>query len=201
MNNLRLKSVVVLFFSALLTYSAYAENQVDRSEPWRVFKTPDHEIVFVDQHGLITYEDRMKYAFFSGKCDQVFNYFRVYTIPQNNDFANLQDHLLSVRMTSNNNIVNQLSTVLVFTTDPFLMGYLAELSLGWQPLDDVLRDFQFVDELTIEIVDHAYDEIVRGFNITDYFDIPKNTWNFDGFEQAILEGQRQCYEISEKSIG
>ena len=190
--------IVGLFFSALLTYSAYAENPVEQPESWRVFKTAD-EIVIVDRHGLITHGDRLKYAFFPGQCDQVFTYFSVYSVAQNNDFLNLQDRYLSVSISSDNNVVNIFSTVYVMNTHPFLMGHIADLSLGYHPFDDVVRDFRFIDELSIEIieVDDGGSELI---NVADYFDIPKNAWDFGGFANAMFEGQNQCYQISEMKL-
>ena len=37
--------------------------------------------------------------------------------------------------------------------------------------------------------------LIENFKDTDYFDVPKNSWNLEGLETALSQGQSLCLKI------
>ena len=77
----------------------------------------------------------------------------------------------------------------VVYASPFLMGHRATIDMGWASIDELKEILSEKTPMTIEYVDS--DEV----KITDYFDIPQNSWSNDGVVDALDRAAEMCRKL------
>ena len=74
----------------------------------------------------------------------------------------------------------------ILFTQPFLGGHRSIIDLGWMPLEDLTKTLLRQDPIKMKFLDS--DDI----KITEYFDIPENSWSNRGLLDALLRASSMC---------
>ena len=73
----------------------------------------------------------------------------------------------------------------------------AHSSSRWSSIDRFLEFHEDNDEIYIELL-AFYDienQLALDFEITEYFDIPKNSWNTQGLEDILFDAKSECLKL------
>lgn len=83
----------------------------------------------------------------------------------------------------------------------FGMGSITYFSSGTYEVEDIVESYKENEIIEIELVDFYDIEIQKklDLDIKDYFDIPTNNWNTQGLEESLLEGRKQCLQLTSDS--
>jgi hypothetical protein len=164
----------------------------------------EDDVVTVSIEGNITVGDRHRFMFFPAKrlnpessevpCQLVHTYFSNYSMAENSvdDIDDLPSEYL---LASINEKEKFLATAI--TAADFLLGSLTYFFASRNTIEDLVSFYSEDDVITIELLDF-YDldnQESLNIDINDYFDLPKNTWNLKGFEEAMKKGQEECLQI------
>ena len=68
-------------------------------------------------------------------------------------------------------------------------------------VEDLIDFHKDNDKIYLELLafyDYENNKKIRT-EITEYYDIPKNTWDLDGFEEALQKAQLECLNLINQS--
>ena len=149
--------------------------------------------VIASVNGTITHGDRLRIKIPIGDeswCDfgQLFTTF--YTTINNPSINELKDKTIlgTVKYKEVNPITEKINLKVVFSKKAML-GDLVFLDMGTYDIDFLKRLLKKSEHLTIEL--HYGSE----FKVSDYFDIPKNTFVMDGVNNALDRAKAECLKI------
>ena len=123
--------------------------------------------------------------------------FFVYSEKKVKDYKELVHKTLTMKV--GNQADYEYLNAFVIANDKFLNGFRSFLSVGTYGMDQLLRGFGKVDTIMFELID-ADEELVHevgleepdDLSVDDYFDITKNVWAMNGFENYMLKAQAVC---------
>ena len=193
---------VAFCFSALLAYSAYADDDVlypsDENNGWEIIEYDESNMVTLTRTGNITDGDRLFFILYpKEECNFADVGFFVYSEKEVKDYKELIHKTLTMKI--GNQADYEYLNAFVIANDKFLNGFRSFLSVGTYGMDQLLRGFGKVDTIMFELID-ADEELVRevglekpdDLSVDDYFDITKNVWAMNGFENYMLKAQAVC---------
>ena len=167
------------------------------SQEWEMLVEDD--VVTVSIEGNITVGD--KYRFILSRnteepCNIAESYFSNYTMVENAEkkLNNLPSKYLLAEINQ-----KEKSIVISATTGKFLGGAISYIFLTRNNIEDIIDYYSGEEVISIELLgfyDIDKHELLDG-NIEDYFDIPINTWNLAGHEEALKKGKEECLLLDE----
>ena len=191
---------VLILFSAFISYSAFAGPMPD--EGW-VIET-DGDSITVGHHGNVTHGDDIMYIFHKSDCSQAAWIGRIYTEAEN-DFSPIVEKLLPFKLTDSVGEYHEYTTGHLFSVKSFLRGQSALIYFGKYPVVNYLQWHRNGAEYHMEIIQadkkfiadkfKGSEEDVVSIVPTNFFDIPINSYYYEGFNKAMLAAQKQCEDI------
>ncbi len=89
---------------------------------------------------------------------------------------------------------------------PFLLGHRVMFSMGSYEVNEYLDYMLKYETYSVTIVDENLStrvmqpHLIKNFKASDYFDVPSNSWDLKGLEEAIGKAQKLCLEFKESKI-
>ena len=164
-----------------LSFAEFVEEErVD--DKW-VVDTITENSVHASVNGQVIHGDRFRVRLVKGHCDKGNLLTSVYFHSKKPDIEPLKGRFVPTRFIGGKVIVK------VLYVFPFLMGHRAVVDMGWMSIDNLKDIFSSVNPLVIEFVDS--EEI----KITDYFDIPHNSWSTHGARAALDRAVAICKKL------
>ena len=157
-----------------------AEESVD--EKWVVNFITENSI-HATVNGQVTHGDGLHVRLVKGHCDKGNLLTFVYTYSNHPKIEQLKGSYVTTQFNGGKVIVK------VVYASPFLMGHRATIDMGWGGIDELKEILSGENPLVIEYVDS--DEV----KITDYFDIPQNSWSNDGVSDALDRAAEMCRKL------
>jgi len=124
-------------------------------------------------------------------CNIAESYFSNYTMVENAEkkLNNLPSKYLLAEINQ-----KEKSIVVSAVTDKFLSGAISYIFATRNNIEDIIDYYSGEEVISIELLGF-YDidkHELLDVNIEDYFDIPINTWNLAGHEEALKKGKEEC---------
>jgi len=198
---LRYLIIVLIIFSAFIGYSAYAGGPMP-DEGW--VTEVDGDSITVGHHGNVTYGDDIMYIFHKSDCSQAAWVGRIYTEAQN-DFSPIIEKLLPFKLTDSVSDFHEYTTGHLFSVKPFLRGQSALFYFGKYPVARYLQWHRNGAEYYMEIIQagekfiadkfKGSEEDVASIVPTNFFDIPINSFYYEGFNKSMIAAQKQCDDL------
>ena len=157
-----------------------AEESVD--EKWVVNFITENSI-HATVNGQVTHGDGLHVRLVKGHCDKGNLLTFVYTYSNHPEIEQLKGSYVTTKFNGGEVIVK------VVYASKFLMGHRATIDMGWGGIDELKDILSRDNPLVIEYVDS--DEV----KITDYFDIPQNSWSNDGVSDALDRAAEMCRKL------
>ena len=157
-----------------------AEESVD--EKWAVNYITENS-VHATVNGQVTHGDGLHVRLVNGHCDKGNLLTFVYTYSNHPEIEQLKGSYVTTKFNGGEVIVK------VVYASKFLMGHRATIDMGWGGIDELKEMLSRENPLVIEYVDS--DEV----KITDYFDIPQNSWSNDGVVDALDRAAEMCGKL------
>jgi hypothetical protein len=174
----------VLLMSLTVSSQSFAElvpeEQVD--DKWVVNYITENS-VHATVNGQVTHGDGLHVRLVKGHCDKGNLLTFVYTYSNHPEIEQLKGSYVITKFNGGEVIVK------VVYASPFLMGHRATIDMGWGGIDELKAILSGENPLVIEYVDS--DEV----KITDYFDIPQNSWSNDGVSDALDRATEMCKQL------
>ena len=193
---------VAFCFSALLIYSAYADDDVlypsDENNGWEIIEYDETNMVTLTRTGDITDGDRLFFILYpEEECNFADVGFFVYSEKEVKDYKELVHKTLTMKI--GNQVDYEYLNAFVVANDEFLKGFRSFLAVGSYGMSQLLRGFGNVDTIMFELID-ADEELIHEIGlekpddllINDYFDITKNVWTMHDFDNYIMKAQSIC---------
>ena len=70
-----------------------------------------------------------------------------------------------------------------------LLGYNVSLEMGWNKIDDIIDFFNGTKEVSLKLIDG------NNIKISEYFDIPENSFSLNGLNDALIRAKNECQRI------
>ena len=157
----------------------------------------EDDVVTVSIDGNIIAGDTHRFMFFpfsEDQCQLAHTYFSNYSMADNAiaQMENLPSKYVLARVNEKEEF---LATAI--TAMDFLLGTIVYFYASRNTIEDLVSFYSGDDVITIELLDFYDLDNQKSMNldIYNYFDIPKNTWNLKGFEEAMKKGQEECLQI------
>ena len=194
--------IVVLLFSAILTFSAYADDVIYAAadnDGWEIVEYDNVDMITLTKEGDITVGDRLLFVLYptkSNKCKSVDIGFFVYSAKEIKDYKKILNETFVIKI--GNQVDYEYVNVYVVANDEFLLGFRSFLVLGSYSMDKVLRGFGKVDTIMFQFIDADQDLIQEvgleqpNLLIDDYFDVSVNIWNMRKFNNYMMKTQNIC---------
>ncbi len=172
---------VVFCFSALLAYSAYASDDVlypsDKNNGWEIIDYDESNMITLTRTGNITNGDRLFFILYpENECNYADIGFFVYSEKEVKDYKELVHKTLTMK------IGNQADY-------EYLNAFVDQLLRGFGKVDTILFELIDLDE---ELVHEVGLEKPDDLSVDDYFDITKNVWTMQGFDNYMMKAQSAC---------
>jgi len=174
----------------LLFTNGYSELKDDE---WGTEELFD-DIVVVSVNGKITHGDRYRLFFHhtsTEKCNLPQSYISFYSVAGNakEKFEDLPSKSILTEINQSQKFLTQ-----VVDISDFIAGMRALLYVGINSVEQLIEHHKDNDEIKIELLAFydQEDERILPVDIEEYFDIPRNTWSLNGFEEAVGAGKAEC---------
>lgn len=157
-----------------------AEESVD--DKWVVgYITEDS--IHATVNGQVTHGDELHVRLVKGHCDKGNLLTFVLTYSNHPEIEQLMGSYVTTKFMGGEVLVR------VIYASRFLMGHRATIDLGWAGIDELKEILNRENPIVIEYVDS--DEV----KITDYFDIPLNSWSNDEVSDALDRAVDMCKQL------
>ena len=179
--SLILSFVVLSSLSSFLLAEQSSELVVDehRENEWIVGYITESSI-HARVNGTITHGDSLDVRFVKDTCDTGNLLTYVYSMANHPKILKLEDQYVSA------NFMGEEIIARILFTQPFLGGHRSIIDLGWIPLEDLTQILLRKDPIKMKFLDS------ENIKITEYFDIPENSWNNRGLLDALLRASSMC---------
>ena len=153
-----------------------------QDEVW-VVDAISEESVIASINGQTTHGDRLRVRFIKDNCDVGNLITTVYTTSDNPNLKNFEDIDVNANFMGFDIVAN------VLFTQPFLIGHISWVDLGWIKKDILQKDFSENKNIRLSFVNS------NEIKILDYFDISINSWGNKGVVGAIERASIICNSI------
>ena len=212
--------LVTIIFSVLIGYSAFADESNIESG-WQI--EVEYEHIAIRREGIVTHGDNILFALSKNSCNKMSWFTKFYTMERSVSYDEnfkeklkkrtvefdpiLDKHL--VFQIKNLNDIEDIGyiTAEVMTVNDFLSGHRAFIYFGTYDTSSYLQwfrqgdiwEFRMVQAneylINTELNGNKLNEDITFVKPTDYFDIPMNSWNFEGFNETIISAQKKCEDL------
>ena len=165
---------------------------------WNVDVLTDSVSVSID--GNISAGDKYRILFNPGSdnpCELITQVTTFYSVVKNADkkFSNLPSQYLLAQVKKGSN--QEKFIMAIESTSNFIAGKRTLFTVSTNTVEQFL-DFH-KDNETIEIELLSFYDLKNqkrvNKNITDYFDIPKNSWSLDGVDKSLNKAKSECKKL------
>ena len=198
-----LKRLLIFFVVHLLVITLVINTYSEASEsPWDVRSMRNGQTILVLKTGNVTYGDTLILVLENknGKCEQIQESFTFYTTTKNTEVEAIEGKNIPVTF---NELELYAKASYVF---PFLLGHRVMFSMGSYEVNEYLDYMLKYETYSVTIVDENLStrvmqpHLIKNFKASDYFDVPNNSWDLKGVEEAIGKAQKLCLEYKESKI-
>ncbi|MDC3155327.1 hypothetical protein OA530_04500 [Pelagibacteraceae bacterium] len=178
--------IVLIIFTSLLSFSAFAIEPASPKEFWLIDKAKTAPIIFIATKGEIQKDDYLTFLLDSDNCDEVGLTFQMTSVRES---LPTKDDLFKVLVKHNPGFEYITKAGIV---DNFDMGdtFFSQLIFAdILSVENVLEALGDKESFEIEL-QYAEEE-----NLTDpylFFDITTNKWNISDFKKHLLDAQTKC---------
>ena len=190
-----MKYKILIFIGGLLVFSlaAYAW-EIDVSGKTVLLTTPGN-IMHGDSYRIV-FDAKSKES-----CNIARQYISNYAVVDNakEKYRNLPSKYVLTKTKKGDEQINFLMTVEY--TSNFLLGKSTIFGVSANRVEDLIDFHKDNDKIYLELLafyDYENNKKIRT-EITEYYDIPKNTWDLDGFEEALQKAQLECLNLLDQS--
>jgi len=186
-------SIFFILFTFLISSKAYPyleEEQIDDIWSIQVFtydKIDSKEWdIIVQVNGTITHADSLRIRIpllDVDLCNFGNTFTTFYTTADNANLHKITGKILKAKF--NSEIIN---VETLYAID-FLLGYMVFIDMGWNNLDEIKQFFENESEIELILIDG------NQIRISDYFDIPKNSFSLEGLNDALDRAREECIRI------
>jgi len=198
-----LKRLLIFFVVHLLVITLVINTYSEASESlWDVRSISDGQTILVLKTGNVTYGDTLMLVLENknGKCDHIQESFTFYTTTKNIKIKAIEGKNIPVKF-NEHELFAKASYVF-----PFLLGHRVMFSMGSYEVNEYLDYMLKYETYSVTIVDENLStrvmqpHLIKNFKASDYFDVPNNSWDLKGLEEAIEKAQKLCLEYKESKI-
>ena len=198
-----LKRLLIFFVVHLLVITLVINTYSEASEsPWDVRSMSNGQTILVLKTGNVTYGDTLMLVLKNnnGKCDHIQESFTFYTTAKNIQVKAIEGKNIPITF-NEHELYAKASFVF-----PFLLGHRVMFSMGSYKVNEYLDYMLKYETYAVTIVDENLStrvmqpHLIKNFKASDYFDVPNNSWDLNGVEEAIGKAQRLCLEYKESKI-
>jgi len=157
-----------------------AEEPVD--DKWGVDLINENS-VHASVNGQVTHGDRLHVRLVKGHCEKGNLLTFVYSYANHPEIEQLQGRYVPTDFMGGEVVVK------ILYTSPFLMGHRAVIDMGWVSIAELQAILAGKNPITMEYKDSPE------LKITDYFDIPHNSWSNEGVKAALNRAVGMCKKL------
>ena len=190
---MKLKSIII--FTFLISTSLVASKwEIDASGGSVLLSSPGN-IMHGDSYRIIL-DAKSKES-----CNIARQYISNYAVVDNakEKYRNLPSKYVLTKTKKGDEQINFLMTIEY--TSNFLLGKSTIFGVSANRVQDLIDFHKDNDKIYLELLafyDYENNKKIRT-EITEYYDIPKNTWDLDGFEEALQKAQMECLNLIKQS--
>ena len=197
------KRFLIFFAVHLLIITLVINTYAEATEsPWNVRSMSNGQTILVLKTGNVTYGDTLMLVLKNnnGKCDHIQESFTFYTTAKNIQVKAIEGKNIPITF-NEHELYAKASFVF-----PFLLGHRVMFSMGSYKVNEYLDYMLKYETYAVTIVDENLStrvmqpHLIKNFKVSDYFDVPNNSWDLNGVEEAIGKAQRLCLEYKESKI-
>ena len=197
------KRLLIFFVVHLLVITLVINTYSEASEsPWDVRSMSNGQTILVLKTGNVTYGDTLMLVLKNnnGKCNHIQESFNFYTTTENTEVKAIEGKNIPIKFNEQELYAKALY---VF---PFLLGHRVMFSMGSYKVNEYLDYMLKHKTYAVTIVDEnlptrvMQPHLIKNFKASDYFDVPNNSWDLKGLEEAIGKAQKLCLEYKESKI-
>ena len=186
---MKLKLVIffIIFFSVPMV-----------SEEWEIEVTDNNVLVSIP--GNIMHGDKYRIILVpenQESCDIANQYISNYALVDQADqkYRELPSQFVLTEMTKGSEKVNFLMEIV--STHDFLLGKSTFFNVSSNSISDLVDFHKNNEKIELKLLDFYDLDKKRKMrvNITEYFDIPKNSWDLNGFEIALKDAKLECLKL------
>ena len=198
-----MKRLLIFFVVHILAITLIINTYSEASEsPWDVRSMSNGQTILVLKTGNVTYGDTLMLVLENnnGKCNHIQESFNFYTTTKNIQIKALEGKNIPVKF-NEHELFAKASYVF-----PFLLGHRVMFSMGSYEVNEYLDYMLKYETYSVTIVDENLStrvmqpHLIKNFKASDYFDVPNNSWDLKGLEEAIRKAQKLCLEYKESKI-
>ena len=198
-----LKRLLIFFVVHILAITLIINTYSEASEsPWNVRSMSNGQTILVLKTGNVTYGDTLVLVLENnnGKCNHIQESFNFYTTTKNIQIKAIESKNIPVKF-NEHELFAKASYVF-----PFLLGHRVMFSMGSYEVNEYLDYMLKYETYSVTIVDENLStrvmqpHLIKNFKASDYFDVPNNSWDLKGLEEAIGKAQKLCLEYKESKI-
>ena len=165
---------------------------------WNVDVLTDSISVSID--GNVSAGDKYRILFNPGSdnpCELITQVTTFYSVVKNADkkFSNLPSQYVLAQVKKGSE--QEKFIMAIESTSNFIAGKRTLFTVSTNSIDQFIDFHEDNEEIEIELL-NFYDlkkqKIIKK-NITDYFDIPKNSWSLDGLIKSIKKAKSECKKL------
>jgi len=157
-----------------------AEEPVDNK--WGVSLITENS-VHASVNGQVTHGDGLHIRLVKGHCEKGNLLTFVYSYANHPEIEQLQGRYVPTDFMGGEVVVK------ILYTSPFLMGHRAVIDMGWVSIAELQAILAGKNPITMEYKDSSE------LKITDYFDIPHNSWSNEGVKAALNRAVVMCEKL------
>ena len=198
-----LKRLLIFFVIHILAITLIINTYSEASEnPWDIRSMSNGQTILVLKTGNVTYGDTLMLVLENnnGKCNRIQESFNFYTTTKNIQIKAIEGKNIPVKF-NEHELFAKASYVF-----PFLLGHRVMFSMGSYEVNEYLDYMLKYETYSVTIVDEDLSarvmqpHLIKNFKASDYFDVPNNSWDLKGLEEAIEKAQKLCLEYKESKI-
>ena len=179
-----------IFFILFLSLNSFSEELDDF---WQITDYEDPDRIWVTVNGQITHGDKTRISLSpkDDSCNLAVTYTTFYTTVDDGaaKFSKLPSKYMVAEIFGGPVLYE------IISTNDFLAGNIAWFFTGSLPLKELKEFFKNKDSFSVELK-HFFKEGKEGgvldIDVEEYFDVPKNSWSLNNFEEALDEAQKEC---------
>ena len=198
-----MKRLLIFFVVHILAITLIINTYSEASEGvWDVRSMSNGQTILVLKTGNVTYGDTLMLVLENnnGKCDYIQESFTFYTTTKNTEVKEIEGKNIPIKF-NEDELYARASYVF-----PFLLGHRVMFSMGSYKVNEYLNYILKYETYAVTIVDENLStrvmqpHLIKNFKASDYFDVPNNSWDLKGVEEAIGKAQKLCLEYKESKI-
>ena len=169
-----------LIFPAAAVAELVAEEPVD--DKWGINLVLE-DAVHASVNGQVTHGDGLHIRLVKGHCKKGNLLTFVYSYTDHPEIEQLQGRYVPTDFMGGEVVVK------IIYTSPFLMGHRAVIDMGWASIAELQAILAEKNPISMEYKDSPE------LKITDYFDIPHNSWSNEGVKAALNRAVTMCSKL------